>query len=273
MVNDIIKEKEHEMIYLESSGRYGIPLNFAIKEFKIFDLLSQVIKLMKEKDIDLVLKGGTAINKVYFGELQRFSEDIDFDDFSKGSMKERIKNLESLMKSIKGFKIGKARRYKKVIMFDCEYVTPNGQKDHVRLEFALQEKRFKPKKIVMETARFLIANATIVGIPTYSLEDLTARKLHALFERKEGKDIYDIALVIEKIEKRKLLSSLKEVLKVEKKKISPKKFIEKLISDLKNVDSKKIRNITNPYIPLANRPKEWKILIDTLIDNLEKLVK
>jgi predicted nucleotidyltransferase component of viral defense system len=125
----------------------------------------------------------------------------------------------------------------------------------------------------METARFLIANATLAGISTYSLEDLMARKLHALFERKEGKDIYDIALVIDKIEKRKLLSSLKEVLRSEKKKISSKKFIEKLISDLKNVDCKKIRNITNPYIPLANRPKEWKILIDTLIDNLEKLVR
>ena len=273
MVNDTVKEKENERIYLDSSGRYGIPLNFAIKEFKIFDLLSQVVILMKEKDIDLVLKGGTAINKVYFDELQRFSEDIDFDDFSEGSREERIKNLESLIKGIKGFKIGKARRYKKVIRFDCECTTPSGQKDHVRLEFTLQERKFKPKKNIMGTARFLIANATLAGIPTYSLEDLTARKLHALFERKEGKDIYDIALVIDKIEKKKLLLSLKEVLRSEKKKISSKKFIEKLISDLKNVDSKKIRNITNPYIPLANRPKEWKILIDTLIDNLEKLVR
>ncbi|PIN83340.1 hypothetical protein COV61_03375, partial [Candidatus Micrarchaeota archaeon CG11_big_fil_rev_8_21_14_0_20_47_5] len=58
--------------------QYGLPLQFVAKEFYVFDVLGQIAELTAGKK-ELVFKGGTALNKIYLGKMQRFSEDLDFD--------------------------------------------------------------------------------------------------------------------------------------------------------------------------------------------------
>ena len=59
--------------------RNGLPLQFVFKEFHIINIIGEIAGAAFSSKNPLVLKGGTALNKVYLKKLQRFSEDIDFD--------------------------------------------------------------------------------------------------------------------------------------------------------------------------------------------------
>ena len=50
-------------------------------------------------------------------------------------------------------------------------------------------------------------------------------------------------------------------------------FLQKAIHRLKTSNPKKMRNITNPFIPAANRPKNWEELKNDLLLKFEALQK
>lgn len=272
------EEENARRQYGDASARWGVPLNFAIKEFHLYDVLSQLAELAPQSGLKIVFKGGTALNKIYFDEpLQRFSEDLDFDDYSAGSREQRIGKLEEMACKIKGYSVGKGWRFRKVLRIECGYVLPSGQKDHVRIEFALQTPDPKVKP-VMAMAKFGIANASLAGVPTYSFEDLLARKMIALSERDEGKDVYDVALGLQKADTKKLVAALGKALRAEGRKQRPvtattDAFLEACRERLEELDSGRIGKLANPYIPVQNRPKSWKELIETLIQKFDGLKK
>ena len=43
----------------------GLPLQFVIKEFHLFEVLSQVVSITTAENRKLIFKGGTALNKIY----------------------------------------------------------------------------------------------------------------------------------------------------------------------------------------------------------------
>ncbi len=120
------EEENARRQYGDASARWGVPLNFAIKEFHLYDVLSQMAGLAPQSGLKIVFKGGTALNKIYFDEpLQRFSEDLDFDDYSAGSREQRIGKLEEMAGKIKGYSVGKGWRFRKVLRIECGYVLPS----------------------------------------------------------------------------------------------------------------------------------------------------
>ncbi|MDP3741811.1 MAG: hypothetical protein Q8R15_00690, partial [Candidatus Micrarchaeota archaeon] len=92
---------------------------------------------------------------------------------------------------------------------------------------------------------------------------------NALADRAEGKDIYDVAMSIDSTTH--LDKSVKKALESEGKNLSVKEFFDKCVKKLEGVDAKYVRNVTNPIIPISQRPRDWKILIDTLAQKLKTL--
>lgn len=253
-----------EMIKLVAM-RTGLGLKFISKDEKISILLSELSKVFGERIF--VLKGGTAINRIYL--KKRFSEDIDFDFIAREGKKEKTSTINEILKTIKGFDIERGRMMKDVIRYDCRYVNEFGDKDIVRIEFNLAYDKIvavdEPKKIVVSSFILPLVSAHLL---VYSFEDIVARKINALYTREDGKDVFDLFHALD-------LSYNKEMLGKALGLIGYKN-IEKLKEELKNklnLFEKRIfyiGNSTNPYIPVSLRP-EWRSFIASLMSKIDRI--
>ncbi len=93
------------------SAKYGLPLQFIIKEFYVIDLLGKIVSAAEKETV--LFKGGTALNRIYASGISRFSEDLDFDYVSSSKIKEKIKFLEKIME-VEGYKIEKSRLFRSI---------------------------------------------------------------------------------------------------------------------------------------------------------------
>ncbi|MGC8649292.1 MAG: nucleotidyl transferase AbiEii/AbiGii toxin family protein [Candidatus Micrarchaeia archaeon] len=202
----------------------GLNLNLIIKEAFLFELIESI------RIEEFVLKGGTAINKGYLINHQRFSEDLDYDtDLSVDEVKTYIRSID--------WDIKKEFFTKHSIGFVMSYQFEN-IKDVVKLDISFGIKnKIEKKRIVSD----FIPASKIVSM--YSFEELNYQKEVAFEERREWKDIYDLYWMHE--------------LYTPKFRITNK---TKFKNALLNID---VPKIANAYIPVQNRPN-WKEVIDKL---------
>lgn len=245
---------------------HGLPLQFVIKEFHLFNVLSQVVTYTSKNNKTLVFKGGTALSKVYLGKAQRFSEDIDFD------LEEDVEKVllfsKELANNLKEYSVSEFRRVHGTVQFYCNYDNLLGGKDHVRIDIA-GKKIITSKPPVLKQAISEFTNSSVSGFYVYEIEDLMARKMNALCDRREGKDFYDIHMGLPLC--KKLDKAITSMLQSEKRKETVTEFLQKTIANVKQADHKKLRNLTNPFIPLAYRPKDWLELKNDVLLKLETL--
>jgi len=81
----------------------GLGLQYVLKEARVFDIWKRLSPIVMSRKVRsraiLVCKGGTALNKIYLAGVQRFSEDLDFDAFFKGSLT-RGQKVDFLQKNL-----------------------------------------------------------------------------------------------------------------------------------------------------------------------------
>lgn len=253
------------------ASKTGLGLNYLSKDEKISVLLTQ---LNIEFPENVFLKGGTAINRVYLRERGRFSEDIDLDFIIQQNLSQKIKKLTDGMKSIQGFDISKPRIMHRTVRFDCTYINEFGQKDRVQVEFYLSHKRLlctkKPEKRIVASP-FVETSPTLFNV--YPFEDLLSRKIITLFNRCEGKDVYDVFHALDlKIDFSSLHKAMEILLRFYRIQHNIETFLEKLKAKLEDAEKKAsyIGNATNHFIPRDLRP-EWEIFIASLIIKIEEL--
>jgi len=158
-----------------------------------------VIDIVYEIFPKAVLHGGTAIWRCYQGT--RFSEDIDiyldkYDVNNIGHFKEKLKNRKL---ELKKFKITDNVIYAKIAM----------NKIIMRLEVSFL--KFNHNKIILK--KYETIDGNYISIFTLSAEELIKEKVKAYLSRKFVRDIYDIYVLLNYVEKRKeIISSLKELL-------------------------------------------------------------
>lgn len=258
-----------------SAIRAGLGLKFISKEDKISNILSQ-LSTWSGFNLDLVLKGGTALNRAYLKNISRFSEDLDIDVIGNMPVENKVDELKKRITDLEGFNIQGPRMLHRTARFDAYYINEFGDKDRVMLEFYLSHQEAiaeKPIKSTLLVSRFLETSPAL--FPCYSLEDLMGQKLVALYQRNLGKDIFDIYHALEldidmpvlckTLEKRLLFihidSNLHEFFS---------DLLEKRSALLK--DAANIGNSANHYIPRSLRP-DWQVLISSLWERLEVLAR
>jgi len=244
----------------------GLGLNYLSKDEKISIILEQQRDLFPE----VVLKGGTALSRVYLAKkgVSRFSEDIDLDFISDKGLNEKISTIKDRVKEIEGFDVEGPRILHRTLRFDCYYVNEFEQRDRVNLEFYLMQTEAIKTEEVLVKSPFIETHPTIFKV--YSLEDLMARKFIALYNRMEGKDIYDLFYCLDlEFDKKNLDKALKFVLDFYK--LSESGFVNELLLRLREAreNAYYIGNSTNHFIPRNLRP-DWRVFIDTLILKIER---
>ncbi|MBU4076160.1 MAG: nucleotidyl transferase AbiEii/AbiGii toxin family protein [Euryarchaeota archaeon] len=175
------------------SIKTGLGLKFLSKDEKISIALEQLRELFPE----VILKGGTALNRVYLikSGVGRFSEDIDLDFVSDKDLNEKISAINERVGEIKYFDVEGPHIVHMTLRFDCFYMNEFGDRDRIRLEFYLTRTEFMKLEDVLVKSPFVETHPAIFKV--YSMEDLMARKFIALYRRMEGKDIYDLFYCLE----------------------------------------------------------------------------
>lgn len=144
----------------------------------------------------LAFRGGTALHKLFIQPPARYSEDIDLVQMNEGAIGAI---LETLRKQLNPW-LGEPRwklnmgRATLIYRFNSESypITPMRLKIEIntREHFSILGLQQKPYEI--KSAWF--SNNTM--ITTYALEELLATKLRALYQRKKGRDLFDLAVAL-----------------------------------------------------------------------------
>lgn len=146
---------------------------------------------------DLVLRGGTAFHKLFLPEPYRYSEDLDYVRTEKGGIGDAMKHLTALGQEL-GFEVRtKMGMYPKVIW---RFVFESGVPGKIKIEI----NTFESSPMMELDARYhKVENPYYAGfaeIPTFQVEELVATKLRALYQRKKGRDLYDLWLALTVLE-------------------------------------------------------------------------
>jgi len=242
------------------AANVGLGLQYVLKEARVLDIWSRLSPLVRSGKVKstvlLVCKGGTALNKIYFRGVQRFSEDLDFDAFFKRNVPKRQK-IEFLQENViaaltRDYDVQTPRMMREVVRFTSSFNNEMGKRDSIFVEFNLEAPKLG--RVVVREARSELWGLT-VRIPAYSFEALVAKKLKTFYERESGKDLYDIYRSLEgrsNDEIRRVVWVLRRVLKSEGIKYID--FVSGLTRTLDDQDLiARVHASSNPYIPRSLR--------------------
>ncbi len=198
-----------------------------------------LIELFSNKKIanSLAFRGGTALHKLLLEIPMRYSEDIDLIQV----VPEPIGDILSLIRESLMF-LGLAE-YKKtsrdntlVYRFETEIEPVLTRK--LRIEINCREHDIYLLKNEVE---YMVSTQWFKGkclIPTFTIEELLGTKLRALYQRRKGRDLFDIwhTLTHHKIDINKMFFVLKRCLIKEGNVISEKDFMENVNAKVKHPD-------------------------------------
>ncbi len=161
-----------------------------------YRLVMALRDLFQQEDLrrELAFKGGTALNKLYFGEANRLSVDLDFNAI--GPQRRTVRRGAELRKLVEGVLREQDPEYQ------LSYKYSEGQTAVAARYRPLAGIAPQPIKVeisVVESVPILgLVEKTMegpegpVGVRTYTLDELLATKIRALYDRRKGRDIYDL---------------------------------------------------------------------------------
>jgi len=195
----------------------------------------------------LCFLGGTALRIVYGN--QRFSEDLDFDNFNL-TTDEFITLSQEVKKSleIEGYEIEIKNIFKEV--FRCYIKIPKLLKDqnlsNLKDEKIVIQIDTTPQNFKFKADSFLLDKFDVFGnILVVPVSLLLSQKISAFLNRKtvKGRDIFDISFLLQK-EVKPDLNYTSQKLKL----IDNKDIVEALINKVNTLDLKKIASDVIPFL-------------------------
>ncbi len=139
----------------------------------------------------LIFRGGTALHKLFFNSAGRFSEDLDFVQREASPIGDLVDAIRSRLDYWLGSPSWKQNEGRFTLYYRFETEIEPVVKRKVKIEINTRE-HFNVEPLSDE--KFVVVNKWFSGqavVHTYSLEELLATKLRALYQRKKGRDLYD----------------------------------------------------------------------------------
>lgn len=144
----------------------------------------------------IIVRGGTALHKLFFGAGNRYSEDIDLVQRDAGPIGELCHTIREALDSWLGnprWKQGQGR-----FTFYYRFETSFAPVSTKRLKIEINTREHFAV-LGIETRPFTVENPWFTGtaeLAVYHLDELLGTKLRALYQRKKGRDLYDLWLAL-----------------------------------------------------------------------------
>jgi len=144
----------------------------------------------------LVFRGGTALNKLFIKPPARYSEDIDFVQKNSDPIGQTIDAIRALLKPWLGDPKWKITQRSAKLIYKYESVNkiPAKLKIEINTTEHFQVLPLKTVPFSMDSAWFRGA----ADIITYEIDELMATKLRALYQRRKGRDLFDVWYVVDR---------------------------------------------------------------------------
>jgi len=151
--------------------------------------------IYSEKDLReaLAFRGGTCLNKLYWEAPYRYSEDLDFVQIRQEPIGKTLDLLKSVIRSVFGEDPQWERKSRSFRLF-CSY-PPQGNPQnpqHVKIEINTREhfaiEGYRERPFVLDSS-WKSGKTTVT---TFSIEELLATKMRALYQRRKGRDLLDL---------------------------------------------------------------------------------
>lgn len=139
----------------------------------------------------LAFRGGTALHKLYLSPQPRYSEDIDLVQIHPWPIKDILFRLGEVL-SFMPNKVTKPKRYNNTMLFRMESEIPPTVPIRLKVEINCYE-HFDVLGLVKKP--FSVENSWFTGqaeLTTYQFNELLGTKMRALYQRRKGRDLFDL---------------------------------------------------------------------------------
>jgi len=140
----------------------------------------------------LAFRGGTALHKLYLSPATRYSEDIDLVQVSPVPIGETLDSLRGALDPW----LGEPRRVRKAGCVNLLYRFKSEDSPAIPLRLKIEiNSREHFTELGYTKARLRIDNRWFTGeaeLTTFDVNELLATKLRALYQRKKGRDLFDL---------------------------------------------------------------------------------
>lgn len=188
----------------------------------------------------VAFRGGTALHKLHLKPSARYSEDIDLVQINAEPIKDTIKAFREKL-SFLNPPIVKQKAHNNTIVFrfNAEGDIPMRLKIEINCREHFSVFGLKEIPIKIDSPWF----TGEAKVPTYSLEELSGTKLRALYQRKKGRDLFDMWYCITQTEVQidQVIEAWKIYVDREGNRISQKEFLNNM--DRKILDNEFLSDI------------------------------
>lgn len=209
---------------MEKSRRLNLPLGIVEKDYVLGWALYGISKHLKE----LVFKGGTALSKIYFPEIWRLSEDLDFNLEGKTDFGEIIEILENkilpFLENESGIKFQVQSKFNNpaYLQFKIQYLGVLGFKNFIKIDISRSKTIEKP---IFKKVKNIYSDYPEFEVKVKTLDEIFAAKVRTLLERTRCRDFFDLWKLLDYVETNKIKRLV--LSKCEKDKIDFKKLLQK----------------------------------------------
>jgi len=141
---------------------------------------------------NLAFRGGTALHKLYLHPAPRYSEDIDLVQIKDGPIGPIIKKIDEVISFFEEGRIIKQKANNNTIIYRFVSEYPPQIRLKLKLEINCREHfsvfGWKKMPFVVESDWF----SGTSEITTYDINELLGTKIRALYQRKKGRDLFDL---------------------------------------------------------------------------------
>lgn len=198
----------------------------------------------------LAFRGGTALHKLYLSISQRYSEDIDLVQITPEPIGEILDAIRSLIDPLLGEPKRKQNHGRVVLIY--RFISESTERKPLRLKIEINTREhycfwgYIDKKFSIDNTWF----SGEANLKCFELEELLATKLRALYQRKKGRDLYDLFVAYnenKELNLDKLVECFIQYISKENNSISRAQFEENLIKKSKE------KSFINDITPLLQQ--------------------
>lgn len=218
----------------------------------------------------LAFRGGTAIHKLFLHPQPRFSEDIDLVQKESRPIKEIIARIQTKLSFISK-PVVKQKRNNNTLLF--RFGSEGATQVPLRLKVEINCREHFTVKGYKEIP-FSVNSRWFSGagmIQTYELEELLGTKLRALYQRRKGRDLFDLykALALNQVSTEGIIECFYEYMRFGAEKIpTQKQFILNLDEKMKDDEFITDTNYLLRPSELYNPAAAYDIVREKLLQNL-----
>jgi len=218
----------------------------------------------------LLFRGGTALHKIRLSPAVRYSEDLDFVQRNAEGIGEVLSVIKKTCRPLLGKPRTRQKEDSVILTFHSTSEIPPSIPLRIKVEVNTREHTYA---FPIEHKAYGIESRWFSGwcrLTIYSLEELLATKLRALYQRKKGRDLFDLwyGLIKGAADPVRIVRAFHHYLSIQRVEISKAQFRKNLIGKAADVH---FLNDTRPLLRpgvLYSARDAAKLVDEKLIDLL-----